>query len=605
MNCTFIALSLAVTAIGAVAGEPVATQWSRSAEGCSKHRQGSVLVWAADLKKFLLVGDGVAAFDPADGSWAELSTSKPEPKGDFNPYYQAAYDEKSRKLFCLSNGSVLYVFDVEAKTWKVNPSEPLLEGLSWHMLACDGQGRLVAVGSDKKVDNVGWTRTLVYDVASGQWSPLPHPPDDAVKKHRDLVEATERVIDLVGYTRLAWYRDPKGIGTDDELKALVERIDTLGKLPALATFKDDLAKIAELIRGKTTLDALKVTRALQRKIEDAAFDQYAVPRSRRNAPLVYDAKDKVFVLFGGDHEDYQLNDTWTLDLEKKAWKRMNPGLAPAPRAGHAAVYLPTSGRVAVYEGYVPSESSDYSAQPWTPLAPRDLWLYDVKTDRWDLAGVWDGKGSNPAAVPPMVGKFYGYSASWYEVPPLAADAADRVVLAVPGSKNDKASVWTLAVDPAKPDPDGREKLGRQAGERRLRALCFRADFSEVPDDPKPKDLATLPANQWVQLTPAPRTPAHGCRQRDWSTTTWDSDRDQVLMWGGGHCVRSSSVPLHYSPVANRIVEGYDAEEPYCYNGWCGPASSLLNKQWIDTHAYHLYAYDPHVQTAGHRARLSL
>ena len=64
------------------------------------------------------------------------------------------------------------------------------------------------------------------------------------------------------------------------------------------------------------------------------------------------------------------------------------------------------------------------------------------------------------------------------------------------------------------------------------------------------------------------------------------------MWGGGHCVRSSSVPLHYSPASNRMVEGYDADEPYCYNGWCGPGSSLLNKQWINTHAYHLYAYDP-------------
>jgi hypothetical protein len=73
---------------------------------------------------------------------------------------------------------------------------------------------------------------------------------------------------------------------------------------------------------------------------------------------------------------------------------------------------------------------------------------------------------------------------------------------------------------------------------------------------------------------------------------WDSDREQFLGWGGGHCVRSGGPPVHYCPVSNRMVEGYDADEPYCYNGFCGPGSSILGRQWIDTHAYHMYAYDP-------------
>jgi hypothetical protein len=200
-----------------------------------------------------------------------------------------------------------------------------------------------------------------------------------------------------------------------------------------------------------------------------------------------------------------------------------------------------------------------------------------------------------AAVPqpPVIGGFYGYSASWYEVPAMAADDSDCLTLAAPGGKQSQPALWRLPLAKGPlADTAARAAAGRSAGERRLREEYFRADFCEVPDAPRPKDLATLPANRWVQLTPAPRTPAQGCRQRDWSTAAWDSDRRQVVMWGGGHCVRSSSVPLHYSPVSNRIVEGYDADEPYCYNGWCGPGSSLLNRQWIDTHAYHLYAYDP-------------
>ena len=585
----FLALVLGV--LPAVAGEPVANPWKRSAEGHAKHRQGATLVWVSDLQRMLLVGDGVEALDPAASAWTEFSPAKPPPKEGIHPFYQTAYDAKSKKVYCLSLGSVLYIFDVEAKTWKANPAEPLLEGLSWQMLASDGQGRVVAVGSDKKIENVGWTRTVILDTTAGQWSTLPLPPEDVVKKHRELVAASEALIDLVGRIRLAWYRDPKGIGSDEELKALGERCDALGKLAGMDGFKPDLAKVGEYLKAKSTLDALRAARALQPKADDAAFAQYPVPHSRRNAPLVYDEKNKVFVLFGGDHEDFQVNDTWTLNLEKKVWKRMQPDLAPAPRAGHAGCYLPKSGRVAFYEGYLSSASGDYGATPWQVLDPRELWVYDAAADRWELCGAFGVKGGD-APAPPVIGKFYGYSATWYEVPAMAADAADRICLAVPGGKNAPAATWTLAFDPGKLDAAGREKLGQPPNGRRLRALYFRAGFSEVPDDPKAKDLAALPANQWFKLTPAQRNPARGCRQRDWSTSVWDSDREQILMWGGGHCVRSSSVPLHYSPVSNRIVEGYDADEPYCYNGWCGPASSLLNKQWIDCHAYHLYAYDP-------------
>lgn len=589
MNPKAALLALSLGLSGAAFVPPGGQSWTRAGDGAARHRQGATLVWASDLRKMLLIGDGVDALDPATATWSEFSPEKPPGKDGIQPFYQTAYDARTRKVYCLSLGNVLYAFDVEAKSWKTHPPEPLLDGLSWHMLASDGQGRLVAVGSDKRIDNVGWTRTVVLDTATGRWTPLPLPPEDVVKTHRELVSAGESLIDLVGRIRLAWYRDPKGVGTDEELQALGRRCDELGRLAGMGAFKTEISKVGELIRAKNTLEALKAARAIQPRLEDAAFAQYPVPHSRRNAPLVYDEKNKVFVLFGGDHEDYQVNDTWTLDLDKKSWKRMNPPVAPSPRAGHAACYLPKSGRVAVHEGYASSASGDYGASPWQVLDPRELWVYDAAADRWDLAGSVGGKSND---APPAIGKFFGYSATWYEVPPLAADAQDRLFLAAPGGKNLPGSTWTLTFDPGQTDAAGRDKVGQAPNSRRLRALYFRAEFSEVSDDPKARDLSALPANQWVKLTPAPRTPARGCRQRDWSTSVWDSDREQILLWGGGHCVRSSSVPLHYSPVSNRIVEGYDAEEPYQYNGWCGPASSLLNKQWIDTHAYHLYAYDP-------------
>ena len=77
----------------------------------------------------------------------------------------------------------------------------------------------------------------------------------------------------------------------------------------------------------------------------------------------------------------------------------------------------------------------------------------------------------------------------------------RRCLAAPAGKSGPASTWTLTFDPGQTDAAGREKLGQAPNGRRLRALYFRADFSEVSDNPKAMDLAALPANQWVKLTP--------------------------------------------------------------------------------------------------------
>ena len=586
---------LARIAVGAAESQSVNT-WSRLADGPASERTGGVLLYDQLAARLLLFGGEikgaapVQAFDLATATWSECATNAP--KTPIHPYYQAAYHPKRKTVYCLSNGLVLYSFNTDDKTWQADDPALALEQLSWLTMACDSNGdKLVVVGADKRVENVGWTRTVIYDLAAREWSTLAVPNEPALKAHRDLVALSEGTIDLVGRIRLAWFRDPQGIGTDVELKALGEHCDQLAKRSGMVVFKTDLDRVVEALKKPNTLEALKAARALQRKIDERAFEQYPVPPSRRNAPLVFDEKNRLFVLFGGDHEDYQMNDTWILDLEKKSWRRVKPELAPSPRAGHAMVYLPKAGRVAVYEGYAASSDPSYGASPAIPLNPRELWLYDVTADRWDLAGAWAAKGEREP-IPPSLGAFYGYSSSWFAVPPLAADAEDRLFLFAPGRQQAPATVWTLRVDPGATDAVRREQLGQPPNQRRMREEYFRADYCEVTNASKLPDLAAIPPNQWVPFPRPARVPASGCRQRDWGTAVWDSDRGQILLWGGGHCVRSSSVVLHFAPAANRFAEGYDADEPYCYNGFCGPGSSLLNRQWIDCHGYNLYAYDP-------------
>ncbi len=235
-----------------------ANAWSRLGDGPPGERTGSVLVFARDSNRLLLFGGEyqgagpVQGFDPATTQWSEFSTNRV--KGQFHPYYQAAYYPKDRTVFCLSNGSILYRFNTEERAWKAMAPAPALEGLSWHVLACDPEaGRLVAVGADKRIENVGWTRTVIYDIAAGKWETLPPPDEKVLNEHHDLVAAIEATIDLVGRSRLAWYRDPQGTGKEAELKALAQRCDRLANLPGMAAFQADLGPVIEALKARKTL----------------------------------------------------------------------------------------------------------------------------------------------------------------------------------------------------------------------------------------------------------------------------------------------------------------------------------------------------------------
>ncbi|MBN2473654.1 MAG: hypothetical protein JXB62_03525 [Pirellulales bacterium] len=602
-----IMLLLAMSGPGelGLCGEPNRTNsWTWVADGRTGDRVGSVLLYASDRKQMLLVGPDenalfVQAFDPATQTWSELATAAPSVQGAIHPYYQAAYDPGSKTVYCLSGGPVLYSLSLAEKTWTAHPPAPELEGLSWHTMACDTiGGQLVVLGADKQADNLGWCRTVVYDIAAGKWSRLEVTDTNVVRQHRELVAAKEAVIDLVGRIRLAWYRDPAGVGTAAELAALGRRCAALETMARMDEFGGDIGAVADLLAGGKTLDALKSARAVQRKIEQTAEVRYPVPCARRNSPLAFDETNQVFVLFGGDHEDYLMNDTWVLDLAKESWRRSQPDKVPSPRAGHALCGLPGCGRVALYEGYVQTSGTDYGAVPYAPLDPCQLWCFDPKADRWDLMASWPLPGKDELTMPAPLGFFDGYASQWFCPPPLAADTNDLLVLAAhrcgPWSWQWKrpCETWAMTLEPAPPDAAGREELGVAPDQRLYRSGAFVAEFCEVAAEPNPTNLDRLPANRWVRLPDPPRNPCRGCRQRDWGTCIWDSDRDQVLHWGGGHCVRSASTVAHYSPASGRIVEGFDADEPYGANGGGGFDSSLFNRPWVSAHNYNHYAYDP-------------
>ncbi len=118
-----------------------------------------------------------------------------------------------------------------------------------------------------------------------------------------------------------------------------------------------------------------------------------------------------------------------------------------------------------------------------------------------------------------------------------------------------------------------------------------------PPDPAAEEkwFADLPANQWV-MRQAPNWPKieYG-RSRCWGSCVLDSDRDQLLHFGGGHATYDGNDVLHYSIRANRYFIGHRPEHTlnFAPNGIGIPmCRSYQGRPLMSCHSYKCYAYDP-------------
>jgi len=100
------------------------------------------------------------------------------------------------------------------------------------------------------------------------------------------------------------------------------------------------------------------------------------PPVRGNAPMVYDSRNRVVVLFGGgsfwtQYNNY-LGDTWVYSVDTNTWTEMNPSPAPSSRTFHGLAYDSRAEVVVLFGGV----HNTYEG------ALGDTWIYNVKTNTW-------------------------------------------------------------------------------------------------------------------------------------------------------------------------------------------------------------------------------
>ena len=295
------------------------------------------------------------------------------------------------------------------------------------------------------------------------------------------------------------------------------------------------------------------------------LDLAVEPPARCNSRMVYDKRNRVIVLFGGDAQDRALADTWVFDVTRQQWRQRKPPRSPSARSCHAMAYLEKSGRVLLVGG---NPVADYRVRK--KLA-RQAWVYDVAAPG---KSTWTPLA---ALVPEM------HWASMESIP-----ATDEVILVTASRYGHGRETFRFRYDPSIPPGEHKGVPLGTVAPKTDRTPQWYADVPPPDRAAHEKRLAALPVNQWVEVKP-PKS----AKGRTWGTAVFDTDRGVAMKWGGGHSGYQGTDMAFYDVAANRFtIDRAPAMTPDPFDRWARrPAGrTYFNQPWT-RHARHTCAYD--------------
>ncbi len=256
-----------------------------------------------------------------------------------------------------------------------NPHTRVKEGDAWKAIHQELRARNPLQGFGGHLRDE--TKKLLARLRGGFFNGVSFEPGEATPQDlKELAAATksfETLIDQVERT----------LGPLEQRIKTLEGYDQAQGRRALDEMKNGAARL-RAIGGFFTPEAIQAMGAAQILFEKAAERLDAEPAPRALSPLAYDAKTKLFVLFGGDHLDYLTNDTWVFDPAKRRWFQRHPKDAPPPRANHKLAAA-GDGKVVLTGGYAYTSTTDYVGGPYRDHGDGE-WVYDVEANAWSGTG---------------------------------------------------------------------------------------------------------------------------------------------------------------------------------------------------------------------------
>ncbi|HVW01766.1 MAG TPA: kelch repeat-containing protein, partial [Planctomycetaceae bacterium] len=300
------------------------------------------------------------------------------------------------------------------------------------------------------------------------------------------------------------------------------------------------------------------------------------PPQRANSQLAYDPVAKKAVLFGGDQLDQLLDDTWIFDFAKREWEQVSTPVSPAPRAGHALLWLPKAQKIALIGGYDYTSATGYVESMYR-RQPVEIWIFDATTRRWNFLRRFDPKAAPEGPVNGMLH--------------AAADENDTVVT------TGNNSTWMCRIDASQIDAQGGTKFGGNGTDVERRTgpydpAWFSVNVPPVDREWVKSELASLPANEWV-LRPTPKLPRPNM---DWGSAVFLPEHDQIVRFSGGHSAYSGTAPVVYDVQTDRYSLPFAPEFPieFVYsNDQVHGEWSFKGNPWMTGHTYKATGHDPH------------
>ena len=511
-------------------------------------------------------------------------------------YNQGCYDSKRGRLLFYVGGKT-FAYDPKTREWTNLKAKPPLacDGLVMGTMCYDPVGdRVVLFGGCFALNPWGGAKTWVYDCKKNEWRRPKLEPEWQRQVRRAVADAYRRTK---GVAYAARYFDRYDAGTQKRIVADAKNLEqdiraarlaaknALRLLPATrqhprlvgveATTSNALplaSKAAELLAAAKSLEAVKPLERAAKLLKDGTEVLGAEPPLRCSARMVYDSKNKVMVLFGGDAQSKVLADTWVFDPAKRRWTEKKPATSPPPLDRYAACFVEKHGLVFLVQN--PRRSRGRFGNTVGG------WTYDVARNVWT----------------PVKGRLPDLNIEWMSADYSAKD--DAVLLAAPG-----AGTWVYRLDPATAkDPNPKRKgvpPGTWAWNGRGRRQTESLLGAPKPDrQATERKLKALPTNTYVDSGyPGWLT------SKTWSSATIDTDRGVVLYIGGGHSGYKGEDLALYDVGANRwSVQAPPNFIPFLYNynaclfGW------TYGFRPTSQHTYRWYAYDPQSKTMVYCAR---
>lgn len=521
--------------ISAQGAEPVVNSWDKLVVGQIGPRTWPALSWSADRKSFLLVSGLVSHEHKGDKPYDVMSLDL-QGKKWLNELPPGAMKRGNAEGAVADPGFKSPYFELMDKDGvaRIHPHQAMI-GDQFALAPWDGQIYALVCG-----------RTLRFDPAKREWKDLqpemsPTQPTRSYKETWNwgalVVDPVNKEIVLVGGCGLA--NDGAGPGTW-----------------VYSTEKNSWRDLG-----------LKTQ-----------------PSNRALSPMAYDPGAKKIVLFGGDSLDTVRADTWVYDCATRTWEERRPPVSPSPRFGHALLYLPKSGKVALIGGKAYTSPLSYAAMLYRVL-PFEIWLYDVEKNSWNLLQHLEKDA--PLQAPNQ------------HLAAAVNDQDDVLLIAPQTAANNPAATWFAHLDTSKANESGTAKWGVKPGTIEQRTgpydpAWYSEGIPHVDEHATAAILEKLIPNRWTPLI-CPKWP-NNRMGGGWSTVTLDTDRDQILHLGGGHSSYFGNDVAIYDIKRGRWSISYRPQFALNYNyDLSGPGPWAFNNAPWGNHNYHAYAYDSTIQ----------